>query len=297
MRKKNIGIKYLAAGALLCGALLLGSDSAEAAVVTKNTAQAEQRFAELSFEPSRFVLPEDARALVVVEGFAVNGGRGVYQAEHTADPKLWNRARVTVFTKNTEGGWTEKIQSAAVYGWGGMSNHRHSGDGSTPIGLWKADTPFGLKAAESGFPADYIQISRSARNQFWSDLSNRLETNDDIAAQKGEQLWADWATTIYDYALNSGFNRDRAQPGTGTALFLHCTKAGKPSTAGCVAMDPEAMKGILRLYARGGLYVAQAPESQFESVYTAYSETGAAAAGEFRASWRQLPETRTIVLE
>ena len=57
------------------------------------------------------------------------------------------------------------------------------------------------------------------------------------------------------------------------------------------------MKGILRLYAKGGLYVAQAPESQFESVYTAYSETGAAAAGEFRASWRQLPETQTIVLE
>lgn len=255
------------------------------------------RTEELSFDVTRFVLPEDAKALVVTEGFAVNGGRTVYRSGYVADEALWNRARVTVFSKNTSGVWEAKVQSAAVYGWGGMSNHRHSGDGTTPIGLWKADTAFGWAEAEAGFPAEYVQISPTARNQYWSDTTNRLTVDSDISAQNGEKLWEDWAKEIYAYSLNSGFNKDCAQPGTGSALFLHCSKAGKPSTAGCVAMDPEAMKAILRLYARGGLYVAQAPEGQFETVYTAYSKSGAAAPGSFRASGRQLPETKTVVTE
>lgn len=251
----------------------------------------------LSFDVTCFVLPEDAKSLVVTEGFAVNGGKSVYRSGYVEDEALWNKARVTVFSKNASGDWEAKIQSAAVYGWGGMSNHRHSGDGTTPIGLWKADTAFGRAKAEEGFPAEYVQISPAARNQYWSDSTNRLMVDSDISAQNGEKLWEDWAEEIYAYSLNSGFNKDRAQPGTGSALFLHCSKAGKPSTAGCVAMNPEAMKAILRLYAKGGLYVAQAPEGQFETVYAAYSESGAAAPGSFRTPERQLPETKTVVIE
>ena len=41
-------------------------------------------------------------------------------------------------------------------------------------------------------------------------------------------------------------------PGSGSALFLHCTKEGKPSTAGCVAMEEEAMKAIDKALASAG---------------------------------------------
>ncbi|MGP1348393.1 MAG: L,D-transpeptidase family protein [Stomatobaculum sp.] len=314
MKKKNGKILFRAMifGALLAAGSITAVKTVQAAEIIKTAGIARAvkktetvppagekriRTDTLSFDVTRFVLPEDAKALVVTEGFAVNGGKSVYRSGYVENEALWNRARVTVFSKNASGAWEAKIQSAAVYGWGGMSNHRHSGDGTTPIGLWKADTAFGRAKAEEGFPAEYVQISLTARNQYWSDSTNRLMVNSDISAQNGEKLWADWAEEIYAYSLNSGFNKDCAQPGTGSALFLHCSKAGKPSTAGCVAMAPEAMKAILRLYAKGGLYVAQAPEGQFETVYAAYSESGAAAPGSFSAPERQLPETKTVVIE
>ncbi len=251
----------------------------------------------LSYDVSRFILPEDAKSLIVVEGFAVKGGKDTYRETKVSDESRWNKARVTVFVKNEAGQWQAKIQSAGVYGYGGMSAKRKTGDGTTPIGLWKTDTPFGRNAAEEGFPSDYTHIQADAKRQYWSDQTNRLESSEKLAAQKGEKLWEDWAKNIYAYALNTGFNKENRQPGTGSALFLHCTSNGKPSTAGCVAIQPEAMKAVLRQYAKGGMYIAQAPEGQFEQVYGAFSESGASAKGEFTASTKELPATETVVLQ
>ena len=251
----------------------------------------------LSYDVSRFTLPEDAKSLIVVEGFAVKGGKDTYRETKVSDESRWNKARVTVFVKNDAGQWQAKIQSAGVYGYGGMSAKRKTGDGTTPIGLWKTDTPFGRNAAEEGFPSDYTHIQADAKRQYWSDQTNRLESSEKLAAQKGEKLWEDWAKNIYAYALNTGFNKENRQPGTGSALFLHCTSNGKPSTAGCVAIQPEAMKAVLRQYAKGGMYIAQAPEGQFEQVYGAFSESGASAKGEFTASTKELPATETVVLQ
>ena len=251
----------------------------------------------LSFDASRFVLPSDARTLIVTEGFRQNGGRDVYGEGYVADPARWNRARVTVFVRENEGQpWIPKVQSPAVYGWGGMSNARHAGDGTTPIGLFRADTPFGRREALEGFPSDYQEIMISAENQYWSDSTNCLEVNPDKAAQNGEKLYADWARGIYSWCLNSGFNKNNAQRGTGSALFLHCTADGKPSTAGCVAMDERAMAQILRFYARGGCYCAIAPEGTFDGIYNSLTETGKSPEGSFPMSEKTMPETPVVIL-
>ena len=251
----------------------------------------------LSFDASRFVLPSDARTLIVTEGFRQNGGRDVYREGYVADPARWNRARVTVFVRENEGQpWIPKVQSPAVYGWGGMSNARHAGDGTTPIGLFRADTPFGRREALEGFPSDYQEIMISAENQYWSDSTNCLEVNPDKAAQNGEKLYADWARGIYSWCLNSGFNKNNAQRGTGSALFLHCTADGKPSTAGCVAMDERAMAQILRFYARGGCYCAIAPEGTFDGIYNSLTETGRSPEGSFPMSEKTMPETPVVIL-
>ena len=57
----------------------------------------------LSFDASQFMLPSDARTLIVVEGFAQNGGREVYREGYVEDPSRWNKARVTVFVRDSEG--------------------------------------------------------------------------------------------------------------------------------------------------------------------------------------------------
>lgn len=286
----------LLANAVIPAAFAYGSAEQTAAGQIVSAPAEEIDTSALTFDVNRFVLPSDAKSLIAVEGFAVKSGKSVYQTG-TSDQSLWNRARVTVFERNADGSWSAKVQSAGVYGWGGMSNQRHSGDGTTPIGLWKVDTPFGRKDAEEGFPSDYVKIDTAARSQYWSDVTNRLETNADAGAQSGERLYADWAEGIYDYCLNSGFNLNNAQKGTGTALFLHCTVSDKPSTAGCVAIDPEAMKAVLRIEAKGGCYIAQAPEGQFDSVYAAFSATGASAPGNFTTPAESMPETATVILQ
>ena len=249
-----------------------------------------------TYDVSRFAVPEDTKNLVVVEGFAKNGGRDTYREENVADASRWNRARVTVYTRENAGGaWTAAVQSAAVYGWGGLSNHRHEGDGTTPIGLFRADTPFGWQPAGEGFPADYEEIMVAEHRQYWSDDTNRMEHNSDVSVQSGERLWESWAKTIYDYCLNIAFNHDYVK-GTGSAIFLHCTKENKPSTAGCVAMDPRAMQAILRMYAQGKTCVAIAPAGQFEAVYGAFSEAGISPEGSFSDSGLQMPETPTVIL-
>ncbi len=129
----------------------------------------------LSYDVSRFTLPEDAKSLIVVEGFAVKGGKDTYRETKVSDESRWNKARVTVFVKNDAGQWQAKIQSAGVYGYGGMSAKRKTGDGTTPIGLWKTDTPFGRNASEEGFPSDYTHIQADAKRQYWSDQTNCLE--------------------------------------------------------------------------------------------------------------------------
>lgn len=298
MLKNRFAGKFAAAA--LC--LLLTAAAAAPVYAEKNAPPASAKAASistenLSFDVSQFVLPSDARTLIVVEGFAQNGGKEVYREGYVENSSRWNKARVTAFVRDGEGGsWVPKVQSPAVYGWGGMSNNRHAGDGTTPIGLFRTDTPFGRRESQEGFPADYQEIMISEANQYWSSTTNCLEIDSDVSKQHGERLYEDWARGVYSYCLNSGFNKNNYRPGTGSALFLHCTKAGKPSTAGCVAMDEQAMVRILQLYARGGCYCAIAPEGTFGGIYNALTEHGDQASGSFPMSEKQMPETPVVIL-
>ncbi len=279
------------------GAAQTAGSTAQTAGSAAQTAGSWISLENLSYDVSAFQVPAGARTLVVVEGFAVKGGRETYNEENVADEGRHNKARVTAFTRGTDTDpWTAVVQSSAVMGWAGMSNDRHEGDGTTPIGFFKLDTPFGRRPALQGFPADYQEIMVSRKNQFWSDNTNRLETSDNASAQSGERLYEDWASGIYSYCLNTGFNSAYVK-GVGSAIFLHCTKPGKPSTAGCIAMDENAMTAILRLYARGDSYVAMAPEGTFGAVYGAYSAGGVSPAGSFPASAHDMPATPTVILD
>ena len=86
-------------------------------------------------DASRFVLPEEARVLVIVEG---TGGTG---------------CNVYAFERSSAAGiWEKRLETTGHLGMNGMSNHRHSGDKTTPIGVFKMNTPFGQATALEGFP-------------------------------------------------------------------------------------------------------------------------------------------------
>lgn len=201
-------------------------------------------------EPSNFNISQSAKLFVAVSG----------------DSYTSTNDTVYVYFKEN-GKWKLKFMTRGVHGRSGMSNNRTAGDGTTPIGVWRLNTPFGQAAARSGFPSDYIQVTKS---DVWSSETNKLVRGN--ASLDGEKVGTGSYATVYDYVLDSGFNF-AGERGKGSALFLHCTATGKTSTAGCVAIQSDKMIEIMKLYAaagNGNSYIAQAPKGKFLLIYDSF---------------------------
>lgn len=202
-----------------------------------------------SADVSRFVLPDEARVLVVVEG---TGGSlcNVYAFERSS----------------ADGAWTKQVETAGHLGMNGMSSHRHSGDKTTPIGVFKMNTPFGQAKALEGFPSDYIQVDNS---YVWEDDTNKLSRD---TSKEGERVGSSGYAGYYDYAIDAGFNPNGIK-NQGSALFLHCAGEFKDYTSGCVAIEKDQMIQIMKLYGKygsGAAFIAQAPKGTFEQIYNTY---------------------------
>jgi L,D-peptidoglycan transpeptidase YkuD (ErfK/YbiS/YcfS/YnhG family) len=204
---------------------------------------------DVDFDVSRFVLPEDAGMLVVVEG---TGG-----------------AECMVYAyEKMDGVWKRSLETYGYLGINGMSYDRHEGDKTTPAGLFCMNTPFGQKDAKDGFPSEYLKVTE---NHQWRMTTNQMEYNPSGYDGDGEAVGTHWYRECYDYAIDFGYNRN-AIAGKGSALFLHCTGQGKKDTSGCVAIPEEQMEAVMRMYGSAGdgyAYIALAPSGTFDMVYDA----------------------------
>ncbi len=199
---------------------------------------------EQSFDVSRFVLPEDAAVLVVVEG------------------TFGTECKVHAYEK-TEKVWTKRFETDGWLGYGGLSNNRTMGDRTTPIGLFQLNTPFGQAKAEEGFPADYIRVDAG---YVWEDDTNRLSRD---LSKSGERVGSAGYLPQYVYVLDMGYNKN-AVKNKGSALFIHCKEENEDGTLGCVAIEKSRMAEIMRLYGSygdGKCYIALAPFGTFDKVY------------------------------
>ena len=213
------------------------------------------------FDPSGFVLPDNARSLVVVEGDGSASGCTLYAYEKTDE------------------GWTLSLESAGCLGKNGFNNYRVEYDKTTPIGVWKANTPFGQKDALDGFPKNYVKVDES---HVWNEKTNRLEQG---TGASGEQVGTSRYAGYYDYCIDMGYNRN-AYPKKGSALFIHCMLPGDPDTSGCVEIPTEAMIKLMKLYGKyddGTMFVACAPKGKVTKLYDAYGVcSGLSPDGDFR---------------
>ncbi|MDO4809930.1 MAG: L,D-transpeptidase family protein [Eubacteriales bacterium] len=168
--------------------------------------------------------------------------------------------------------WTLAVAPAkAVMGRKGMGKGKE-GDEKTPLGMFRMDTPFGICPAEEGFPGEYLQVGPQ---YYWSgDQTDRKVLSADGKTSSVENTYnhlvdinrvpgLDKArsehlsdiTAEYRYCLNIGYNPECVK-GKGSALFLHCINyASGRGTGGCVAVDEQIMKQLLRLYKPGHTYI------------------------------------------
>ena len=207
------------------------------------------------WDPERAAVPESALVMMTLEG-----GRGessgtfrIYTRESGADGK--------------PGSWNLALESAATCGKNGLYKEME-GDKKTPVGVFKMNTPFGVQAAQEGFPENYIQVDD---RYYWvgdsnSPMYNRFVREDifpDFDRSSSEHL-ARYAG-YYNYCIDTGYNPE-GTPHKGSAIFLHCMVSGA-STSGCVAIPEPQMIAAMRLYREGATYMVIYDREDIGAVY------------------------------
>jgi L,D-peptidoglycan transpeptidase YkuD (ErfK/YbiS/YcfS/YnhG family) len=153
--------------------------------------------------------------------------------------------------------WTKVGSTPARFGKNGLSGNRIEGDGTTPTGLFRLPSAFGIKAN----PGTKMKWNDVTAHSWWdensaSDRYNTWYENCPASvcwtaatrsARSSERL-ADYVPQ-YNYAIFIGFNADKVKvrppdKPSGSGIFLHVNGSGY--TAGCVSVKQSAMVSLLK---------------------------------------------------
>ena len=160
-----------------------------------------------------------------------------------------NRTKDTTATARTyirrDARWrTVRKAMPAYLGFGGLSDpaHRHEGDGTTPMGVYRFVYGFGSRPnpGVTGFswrrvtPGSCWAGDRGSYNR-WVHRSP--------CGGRDEDLWAS-ARVAYRYAAVIDFNYDTPVFDRGSGIFLHA-QTGRP-TRGCVSLRERDLLPVLR---------------------------------------------------
>lgn len=126
---------------------------------------------------------------------------------------------------------------------------KREGDGFTPAGTWRLREAFvrldrvsvPMSAQRTGLPCRGLDPADG-----WSDDVRDPAYNRFVRHPHGfsaEHLWRD--DGLYDVIVVLGYNDAPPVAGRGSAIFLHCIAAGHLVTAGCVAINREALVDLL----------------------------------------------------
>jgi L,D-peptidoglycan transpeptidase YkuD (ErfK/YbiS/YcfS/YnhG family) len=130
-------------------------------------------------------------------------------------------------------------------GRGGVTDAKREGDGATPRGVHRI---VGLlyRPDRMARPVDWAVPIRPG--DLWSDDPADPDYNLMVRAPHAyshERLRR--ADPLYDLVILTDWNWPRAEPGRGSAIFLHAWRRPGYPTAGCVALDPRHLRRIAGL--------------------------------------------------
>lgn len=131
-----------------------------------------------------------------------------------------------------------------VIGRGGVVAEKREGDGGTPVGTHRI---VGLlyRPDRMARPTDWAVPIRPG--DLWCDAPDHEDYNLMVRAPfagSHEALFR--ADHLYDLVLVTDWNWPRAQPGRGSAIFLHRWRGPGRPTEGCVAFRPDHLAWIAR---------------------------------------------------
>ena len=125
---------------------------------------------------------------------------------------------------------------ACSVGKGGITTHKREGDGATPAGVHRLVGML-YRADRLARPSD--RARPIGPFDLWSDAVDAIDYNRLVRApypHSHERLHR--ADRLYDLILLTDWNWPEAQPGAGSAIFVHGWRRPGYPTAGCVAFSP-----------------------------------------------------------
>jgi L,D-peptidoglycan transpeptidase YkuD (ErfK/YbiS/YcfS/YnhG family) len=142
------------------------------------------------------------------------------------------------------GAWFHGRRLPCAIGRGGIARDKREGDGATPAGvhgivgmLYRPD-----RIAAAALPDWAVPIGPS---DLWSDDPRDEDYNLMVRAPhrwSHERLRR--PDPLYDLVLLTDWNWPQAEPGRGSAIFLHRWRAPRRGTAGCIAFAPRDLLWI-----------------------------------------------------
>lgn len=164
--------------------------------------------------------------------------------------------KLTFWEKDKGGKWNEKISTSSKYGYAGLTDNKHEGDGATPTGSYPILYGFGF-GSNPGTGLNYRKITKES--YFVDDINSKYYNQwYEGTGQKGEHMIDH---PQYKYGMVLGYNTSHT-PGKGSAIFLHCN--GKGNTAGCVSIPENEMLKLLKETNKGAYIIITTSESNLK---------------------------------
>jgi len=131
-------------------------------------------------------------------------------------------------------------------GRGGIRGDKREGDGATPVGIWHIESGY-YRADRIARPGGAIPLIPTGSRDGWSDdPSDAASYNGPVTLPypcSHERMRR--GDSLYDLVLVLDHNRHPPVPGEGSAIFVHCWRAPRYPTAGCLAFAPPVLRWIV----------------------------------------------------
>lgn len=127
----------------------------------------------------------------------------------------------------------------------GVTRDKREGDGATPAGRF-APLAAHFRADRGPRPRALLGLRAIRPDDGWCDAPRDRNYNRPVRLPypaRAEEMRRD--DGLYDIVVDLSANRRPILKGRGSAIFLHCARPGFPPTAGCVALEPRALRRLL----------------------------------------------------
>ena len=158
-------------------------------------------------------------------------------------------SRMTVRRKpgNPTRGWliAGPLALPVALGRGGVKANKREGDGATPRGTFRAKRLW-WRAERHARPATLLPVQRISPDDGWCENPSDRHYNRPVKVPPGSN--ADRlarADALYDFIVEIDHNTRPRVSGRGSAVFIHVARPQFSATAGCVALDINALRRLL----------------------------------------------------